>query len=343
MVSARQVRNQILLTTEWNGGEQLTRRTHWIPEWWGEWGECVSGNIWGMRDYGKETCSILNLCRNQPVKSITHSTYKAALYCSWHNSTHCLTQKPHHTSRIPLTPVHGADGSAGLRGGRGAWCGMDLLCSSSHPHGWMFAHFMRCEADPLLGNSTSWMTSEKQVIPGEEVSLEMQRFKSGREGTRLQGPSRPESHVWPRGSRPWGLMPRAEQLTWPAVEEGGSVVVSPLRKDRPYLPWGFSGDRLRPTPGLVVAWNWNAGYICVLWRTKASYLCCGTFSRRNPGLGLPWNRLLLSALLDTCIVSLHFCVSLCDLDWELLEGRSLCLKLCYSSIYQAASWYTVGA
>lgn len=132
MVSARQVRNQILLTTEWNGGEQLTRRTHWIPEWWGEWGECVSGNIWGMRDYGKETCSILNLCRNQPVKSITHSTYKAALYCSWRDSTHCLTQKPHHTSRIPLTPVHGCWRECrSERGGRGAWCGMELLCSSS--------------------------------------------------------------------------------------------------------------------------------------------------------------------------------------------------------------------
>lgn len=110
MDSARQVRNQILLTTEWNGGEQRTRRTHWIPEWWGEGGECVSGNIRGMRDYGKETCSILNLRRNQPAKSITHSTYKAALYCYWHNSTRCLTQKPHHTFRIPFSPVHGRRG-----------------------------------------------------------------------------------------------------------------------------------------------------------------------------------------------------------------------------------------
>lgn len=163
-------------------------------------GECVSGNIRGMRDYGKETCSILNLCRNQPAKSITHSTYKAALYCYWHNSTHCLTQKPHHTSRIPFTPAHGrwrgVQGSAGLRGeGEEHGAGGSYFAPLLHPHGWMFAHSMRCEADPLLGNSTSRMTSEKQVIPEEEVALEMQSFKSGREGTHLQGPSRPETHV----------------------------------------------------------------------------------------------------------------------------------------------------
>lgn len=94
-------------------------------------------------------------------------------------------------------------GSAGLRGeGEEHGAGRSYFAPLLHPHGWMFAHSKKCEADPLLGNSTSRMTSEKQVIPEEEVALEMQRFKSGREGTHLQGPSRPETRIWPRGSRP---------------------------------------------------------------------------------------------------------------------------------------------
>lgn len=145
MVSARQVRNQILLTTEWNGGEQLTRRTHWIPEWWGEWGSVSPGNIWGMRDYGKETLNPKPLQKPTCEKHYTfHLQSCPLLFLAWLRA-HCLTQKPHHTSRIPLTPVHtAADGSAGLREGReGAWCGMGTLLSLLHPHGWMFAHFMR--------------------------------------------------------------------------------------------------------------------------------------------------------------------------------------------------------
>lgn len=64
------------------------------------------------------------------------------------------------------------------------------------------------------------MTNEKQVIPEEEVGLEMLRlrFESWREGTLLQGPSRPQTGVWLSGCRPWGHMPRAEQPTWSALE-----------------------------------------------------------------------------------------------------------------------------
>eukprot|EP00069_Balaena_mysticetus_P013971 bmy_08311T0 len=48
-------------------------------------------------------------------------------------------------------------------------------------YGWMFAHFTKCEAGPLLSKTCTWrhfspksrMTNEKQVIPEEEVGLEI--------------------------------------------------------------------------------------------------------------------------------------------------------------------------
>lgn len=75
------------------------------------------------------------------------------------------------------------DGSAGLREEKGK--GYSLFAPSLNACGWMFAHYMKCEAGPLLSktstlhfsmtneNDKSQMTNEKQDIPEEDMGLEM--------------------------------------------------------------------------------------------------------------------------------------------------------------------------